>query len=120
VHREVPLAGLARDALGDGPTRQRTAELEPEVVVEAARIVALHHEDRVATGATRFTERLRRPAPGALALVLAKACHALKDASHAAAVNVGVYGGEPRVERGRALIADRGGWHAGPALEPAP
>jgi hypothetical protein len=78
VHREVALAGLARDPLRDGPARERAVALEPEVVVEAAGIVPLHHEDRVAVRARVRAEGLRRPTACALALVLAEACHRLR------------------------------------------
>ena len=44
VHREMALAAAQRDALRDGPARERTVALEPEVVVEAPRGVALNHE----------------------------------------------------------------------------
>ena len=62
-------AALERDALRHGPGRKRAVPLETEVVVEPARVVALHHEDgRVAR---RAAERLRGRALRALPLVLA-------------------------------------------------
>jgi hypothetical protein len=97
VHREVALSGLARDSLRDGPARERAAALESEVVVKAAGVVALHDEDRGLARARGRAERLRRAAAGTLALVLAKTCHAVKDASRADFVSVGVYAGEARV-----------------------
>ena len=59
VHGEVALPGLERDALGDGPARERAVALEAEVVVEPARVVALHDEDRA-----RPAGRARRTARG--------------------------------------------------------
>ena len=47
VHRERALAGLERHALRHGPRGERAVPLEPEVVVEAPRVVALHDEDRI-------------------------------------------------------------------------
>src|SRR5207302_72766 len=62
VHRKRALAGLHRNALRDGPAEQDAVLLEPEVVVEAACIVALHDEfQRVrALGAPASRERFRR------------------------------------------------------------
>ena len=44
---EVLLARLERDAFRHRPGRQRAVSLEAEVVVQPARIVALHDEDRL-------------------------------------------------------------------------
>jgi hypothetical protein len=46
VHGEVPLARLERHALRHRPGEEDAVALEPEVVVEAARIMALDDEDR--------------------------------------------------------------------------
>ena len=46
VDGERALAGLERHALRHGPGGERAVALEPEVVVEAARVVALDDEDR--------------------------------------------------------------------------
>ncbi len=56
VDGQVPLSRLERNALGDGPARQRPVPLEAEVVVEPAGVVALDDEDRRAL--------LRRPPNG--------------------------------------------------------
>jgi len=78
VHREHALARLERDALGNGPRRERAVALEPEVVVEPPRVVALDDEDRcLRPPALRMTgplrrERLRRLLRVALAVVLAE------------------------------------------------
>ena len=69
VDGEVLLARLERHALRDRPARQRAVPLEPEVVVEAARIVALDDEDR-RLAALLAAERLRCLLRVALALVL--------------------------------------------------
>jgi hypothetical protein len=47
VHGERLLPGLERNALGNGPAGERTIPLEAEVVVEPARVMALHDEDRL-------------------------------------------------------------------------
>src|SRR5262249_41464758 len=60
VHRERALARLERDPLRDGPARERAVALEPEVVVEPARVVALDDEDRRLSATARAAgERLR-------------------------------------------------------------
>ena len=67
--RRALLAGLERNALRDRPARQRAVALEPEVVVEPARVVALDDEDRLFSAPLR-AERLRRLLRVALAPVL--------------------------------------------------
>ena len=47
VHRERALARLEGDALRHRPRGERAVPLEPEVVVEAPRVVALDDEDRL-------------------------------------------------------------------------
>ena len=44
VHREPLVAGHQARPAGDGPARQRVADLEAEVVVQPPRRVLLHHE----------------------------------------------------------------------------
>ena len=44
VHRQPLVAGHQARAAGDGPARQRVADLEAEVVVQPPRRVLLHHE----------------------------------------------------------------------------
>ena len=46
VDGEVLLAGLERHAFRDRPAGERAVPLEPEVVVQPPRVVALDHEDR--------------------------------------------------------------------------
>ena len=46
VHRQVALAGVEGEPLRNCPAHQHTVDLEPEVVVQATRPVALHHEPR--------------------------------------------------------------------------
>ena len=75
VDGQVALPGLERDALRDGPARQRAVPLEAEVVVEPARVVALDDEDGLARRAAA-AERLGGRALGPLALVLSQARHA--------------------------------------------
>ena len=67
VDGEVPLAGLERDALRHGPARERAVALEPEVVVEASRVVALDDEDR----ASAPVVAARRTAPASSRVALA-------------------------------------------------
>ena len=52
VHGERLRAGLERHALRHRPRRERAVPLEPEVVVQAACVVALHDEDRLACRAS--------------------------------------------------------------------
>src|SRR6185312_13819471 len=47
VHGQVALALAQRDALGDGPARERAVALDAEVEVQAAGVVALDDEDRL-------------------------------------------------------------------------
>ena len=76
VHGEVLLTRLERDALGDGPARQGAVALEPEVVVEAARVVALDDEDRLAWPLSApLGERLGRHRRVALAPVVRQLRH---------------------------------------------
>src|SRR5205823_7546797 len=48
VDGQVLLAGLERNALGHRPGGEDAVALEPEVVVQPTRVVALHDEDRPA------------------------------------------------------------------------
>ena len=63
VHRESLDGRVHRGALGHGPTLQGAADLEAEVVMEAARGMALNTEDLVAVRARRrhLGARFRRP-----------------------------------------------------------
>src|SRR3954452_6470990 len=71
VDGERPLPRLERDTLRNGPRGERPVPLEPEVVVEAARVVPLDDEDRLLpAGAPLRREGLRRVLPVALAVVL--------------------------------------------------
>jgi hypothetical protein len=45
VHRETALSGLERDTVGDCPAGEHAVALEPEVIVQAAGVVALDDED---------------------------------------------------------------------------
>ena len=72
VDREVLQAGLERDALRDGPAREHAVALEPEVVVEPPRVVALHDEQRFLASLAARAERLRSLLRIALAAVLAE------------------------------------------------
>ena len=72
VDGEPALAGLERHALRHRPARERAVPLEPEVVVEPPRGVALDDEDRAAA-AGLTAERLRRRARIALAPILVEA-----------------------------------------------
>ena len=74
VDGQVPLSRLERNALGDGPARERAVPLEAEVVVEPARVMALDDEDRLALAPTP-AERLGGRALAPLALVVSKARH---------------------------------------------
>ncbi len=68
VNREGASTGIERDALRHRPRGERAIALEPEVVVEATRVVTLDDEDRL--GARRAAlERLRRRAGRALAAI---------------------------------------------------
>ena len=59
VHGEVLLAGFERHALRHGPARERAVALETEVVMQPARIVALHDEDWFLRPPRLRTERFR-------------------------------------------------------------
>ena len=72
VDGEVTLTGLERDPVRHRPARERAVALEPEVVVEPARVVALNDEDRLARALSRALERLRRGLRIALAAVFGK------------------------------------------------
>src|SRR6185503_4927164 len=72
VHGQVTLAHLERNALRHRPARQRTVALEPEVVVEPPRVVALDDEDRLLALALAG-ERLGSLLAVALPLVFAQA-----------------------------------------------
>jgi hypothetical protein len=78
VDGEVLLAGLERDALRNGPGRERAVALEPEVVVETPRVVPLDDECGRAPGSPARRERLRRPLRFALASVFVELCDALE------------------------------------------
>ena len=62
VHREVAGAGIERDPLRHGPAAQDALLLEPEVVVQSPRSMALHHERAERADGRRSAERLGRPA----------------------------------------------------------
>ena len=66
VHGEPLVAGHQARAAGDGPARQRVADLEAEVVVQPPRRVLLHHEG-VAVAAAVGPRRLVGGAEVALA-----------------------------------------------------
>src|SRR5207249_2918866 len=72
VDGEVLLALLERHALRHRPARERAVALEPEVVMEPPRVVALNDEDRLFPLALA-AERLWRLLPVALSLVFAEA-----------------------------------------------
>jgi hypothetical protein len=72
VDGEMALTRLERDPLRHRPARERTVTLVAEVVVEPARVVALHDEDRLLR-LPLAAERLRCLLRIALALVIAKA-----------------------------------------------
>ena len=59
VDGERALTRFERDALRHGPARERPVALEPEVVVEAARVVALDDEDRLLRLSSLGAEGLR-------------------------------------------------------------
>ena len=69
VNGEVLLPGLEGHALGHRPAGERSVALQPEVVVQAARVVSLHDEDRL-LATLAAAERLRGLLRVALALVL--------------------------------------------------
>src|SRR3954466_6125849 len=75
VDGEVLLSRLDRNALRNGPRREGAVALEPKVVVEPARVVPLHDEDRPAATPLRtvLVERLRRLRRVALPPVLPQA-----------------------------------------------
>ena len=82
VDGERTLAGLEGDALGDGPRGERAFQLEPEVVVEPSRVVALDDEDRLLPPASaRGRERLGRGVAASLRFVLAQLLGHLGDRS---------------------------------------
>ena len=64
------LPGLERNALRDRPACEGAVALEPEVVVQSARVVTLDDEDRLLRLFPLFTERLRRLLRIPLPLVL--------------------------------------------------
>ena len=103
VDGQVALARLERDALGDGPARERAVALEAEVVVEPPRVVALHDEDRGLPFRPAPAERLRRRVLPPLALVLPKARHARQHAGGLARAS-----GEGMTRSDR--VADLGVW----------
>jgi hypothetical protein len=74
VHGEHLRARLERHALRHRPRGERPVLLEAEVVVQPARVVALHDEDRL-FAALLGAERLRRELGIALAAVLAERGH---------------------------------------------
>ena len=71
VDCEVLLARLERHALRHGPRSENAVALEAKVVVEPARVVPLHDEDRRLRLAALRTEGLGSAFPVALSLVLA-------------------------------------------------
>ena len=73
VYGEMPLALAQRDAFWDGPARESAVPLKPEVVMEAAGVVSLDHEARLALPWVLAAERLGRLPSAALALVLVEA-----------------------------------------------
>ena len=70
VHGQRLVPGADRDPLGHRPAGQRALALEPEVVVQPARRVALDDEDRRAAPAVAAREGLRRRRRVTLAPVL--------------------------------------------------
>jgi hypothetical protein len=80
VHGEVALARRERDPLRHGPARERTVSLEPEVVVESSRVVALDDEDRRGGRRAAAPERLGSLPPIALAVVVVETRHVPNDA----------------------------------------
>ena len=70
VHGQMPLSCVLRDPLWHGPAGKRPVALEPQVVVQPARVVALHDEDRRASALAAPTERLGGSLRIALAAVL--------------------------------------------------
>jgi hypothetical protein len=58
VHREVALASAKRNPFRHGPAGERTAPLEPEVVVKAPRRVSLNDETRPQPFSLRLPEGL--------------------------------------------------------------
>jgi hypothetical protein len=75
VDGEISLPGLERNALRDRPAREGAVTLQPEVVVQPARIVALDDEDRLFP-TLAAPERLGGLLPVSLAFVLAELRHA--------------------------------------------
>ena len=75
VDRKVLLSGLQRDAFRHRPAGKRTVTLEPEVVVQVPRVMALDHEDRFLALAS-LAKRLGRLPPRPLALVVLQRGHA--------------------------------------------
>ena len=73
VHREMALALAQRDSLRHRPARESAVSLEPEVVVEATRVVPLDHEARPVAGVVAASERLRCLPRTALTPVLVEA-----------------------------------------------
>jgi hypothetical protein len=72
VDRKMLLTRLERHALRHRPRGENAVALEAEVVVEAARVVPLHHEDRRLFLATLTAKRLWSLLAIALAFVLRK------------------------------------------------
>jgi hypothetical protein len=88
VHRHALHAGIEARALGHSPALERAVEFEPEVVMQLARMVLLHHEGMSATAGPGDLARIRRLPEIALAVVgrqrLARtclACHVLPQAA---------------------------------------
>ena len=70
VHCQVALAGLLRNPLRHGPAGERPAALQPQVVVQTPRSMALHDEYRAPATLPTAPERLRRARRIALAAVV--------------------------------------------------
>jgi hypothetical protein len=73
VHGKVPLALAKRDPFRHRPARERAVALEPEVVVEAPRVVPLDHEPPLTRTRVPAAEGFRRLPAVTLALVLVEA-----------------------------------------------
>jgi hypothetical protein len=60
MHRKMPFSTVKRDSLRDRPTRECAVPLEPKVVVQPPRSVALNDEPSLAFARSRLSERLGR------------------------------------------------------------
>ena len=73
VHGEMPLPAPERNPFRHGPAGERPVALEPEVVVQPPRGMALDHEARSLVRPVAPVERLGRPVAAALTAVLVEA-----------------------------------------------